>query len=256
MGFGIRMQRLWRLKAGVAVCLAFALVAAVSSLAKISLLPPSLESRSLEMATASTHVVVDTPRSSALDLRQDTYSFEGLRNRAVLLGNVMASLPVREFIAKRANVPVEVLRVAPPLTPELPRARVDPSNQRRTSDILRSNDQYRLSIQADPTVPVLDIYAQTPDRRSAEALANAVVDGLREQLESLAATQRTPQTDRIRLLQLGKARGAVINHSVDWQVAALAFFLTFAASCATLIFLARVREGWRLAALSERPAGG
>jgi hypothetical protein len=256
MGFGSRLNRLWQLKAGVIASLVLALIAAVWSLGRISLIPPEIKPRPLEMATASTHVVIDTPRSTLLDLRQDTYDLDGLTQRAVVLGNVIANGPVKESIARRAKVPVEVLSVAAPLTPEQPRARADAGNTKKASDILRSNDQYRLAIQANPTVPVLDIYAQTPDTESAEALANAAVDGLQAYLADLAQSAGTPEQKQIQLLQLGRARGAVINQGVHWQVALLAFVLTFALACATLIFLSRVRKGWRLEALSERPASG
>jgi hypothetical protein len=70
------------------------------------------------MATASTHVVVDTPTSAVLDLRRDTYSFEALRNRAVLLGNVIAGTTVRGAIAQRAHLSANVLRIQAPLTLE------------------------------------------------------------------------------------------------------------------------------------------
>jgi hypothetical protein len=256
MGLGIRMWRLWRLRAGVVISAVIALLAAAWSIEKPSFFPPGLTPRSLEMAAASTHVVVDTPTSTILDLRQDTYSIAGLTNRAVVLGNVMADGPVRESIARRARVPVGVLQVAPPLTPEQPQARVGPDQQRRTSDILKSTDQYRLSIEANPTVPVLDIYAQTPTVESAEALANAAVDALRAYLTGLAQSARTPRGQQVRLVQLGRARGALINQGLDWEVALLAFLITFGVSCATVIFLDRVKRGWRLAASSEQLAGG
>jgi hypothetical protein len=256
MGLGTSMRRLWQLRTGVAASVALALVVAVWSVAKISLFPPGLTPRSLEMASASTQVVVDTPKSSLLDLRQDTYSLEGLTNRAVLLGNVMASPTVRESIARRADVPVELIRVAPPLTPKQPRALAETGNQKRTRDILKLNDEYRLAIQANPTVPVLHIYAQTPTAESAQALANAAVDATRTYLADLAESDGTPKDEEIRLMQLGRARGAVINGGIEWQVAILAFLITLAAACATTIFVARVRDGWRLAALAERPVGG
>jgi hypothetical protein len=79
VGIGIRLRKLWRLKLGVAVSIALALFAAVWSVQKISLSPPGLSPRSLEMATASTHVLVDTPTSAMVDLRQDTYSVEASR---------------------------------------------------------------------------------------------------------------------------------------------------------------------------------
>ena len=256
MGFGARLRTLWGMKAGLAACLVVALVAAIWSLGKVSLIPPKLTTRSLEMATASTHVVVDTPRSTLLDLRQDTYELEALTKRAVLLGNVIANGSVRESIARKADIPVEVLHVDAPLTAKQPRARVEAGKEKKTSDILRSNDQYRLNIQANPTAPMLDIYAQTPTAESAAALANAAVSSLQAYLADLARSENTPETDQIQLLQLGSARGAVINEGVHWQVAFLVFVVTFALACATLIFLSRISAGWRMASLSEHPAGG
>jgi hypothetical protein len=254
MDFGVRLRRLSEMKVGLAGCLVIALIAAVWSLESVSLLPPKLTPRSLEMATASTHAVVDTPRSTLLDLRQDTYELEGLTKRAVLLGNVIANGPVKESIARQVGIPVTVLRVDAPLTAKQPRARVEAGNEKKASDILKSNNQYRLNIQANPTAPMLDIYAQTPTARSAEALANAAVKSLQDYLDDLARTQRTPEEAQIRLVQLGTARGTVINEGVHWQVAFLAFVLTFAFGCATLIFLSRVSRGWRIESLSERAA--
>ena len=149
-----------------------ALVVAVWSVSSISLVPPGLHSRDLKMATATTHVVVDTPKSSVLDLRQNTYDFQALTQRAILLGNVMANGPVRAAIATQAHVPVDALQVAPPLTPKQPRATVGTGPQPSVSDIAKSTQQYKLSIEANPTVPVLDIYAQAPDATTAAALAN------------------------------------------------------------------------------------
>lgn len=252
--FGMRMRMLWRMRRGVYACAALGLLVAVWSVAKVSLFPPGLTPRALEVATASTQVVVDTPRSTLLDLRQDNY-LETLTNRAVLLGNVMAIGKVRASIARRARIPADALEVTPPLTQKQPRALAAFGNKRRTSDILTLNDQYRLKIHVNPTVPVLYIYSQTPTAGSAELLANAAVDATRKHLSRLAQSTGTPETEQIRVTQLGRARGEVINAGIEWQVAFLAFLMTFAASCATLIFASRVKDGWRLAAMSERAAG-
>jgi hypothetical protein len=251
VGIGIRMRTLWGLKAGVLASLAVALLAALWSVDRISVLPPGLTPRSLEMATAAAHVVVDTPSSALLDLRQDTYSFEGLRNRAVLLGNVVSSSTVRQNIARRTHVPLEVLRIQAPLTAQQSAPAVDSDTARHTSDILRANDQYRLTLQANPSVPMLDFYAQAPTAQAAAALANVAVEELRAYLARLAVTQRTPAKAQIHVVQLGRAQGTVINKGINWQVALLTFLLTFGACCATVIFLSRVRAGWRIAALYE-----
>ena len=76
-------------------------------------------------------------------------------------------------------------------------------------------------------MPMLDIFAQAPTTTTATTLANAAVAGLRQYLSSTSASQRIPNRDQVRLLQLGQARGEVINHGVYWQVAVLVFLLTF-----------------------------
>lgn len=256
MRFGERLYRLWHLRTGVAISLAVALFVGVWSVAKISLMPPSLKPRSEQIATAVTHVLVDTPSSALLDLRQNTYGLEDLTNRAVLLGNVMGSALVRTSIARRAGVPLELLTIETPLTPRQPRAAVQQGNEKKTTDIFRSTDQYRLSIQANPTVPLLDIYAQSPTADSAAKLGNAAVQELQVYLARLATTEQTPAKDQINLVQLGRAEGTVVNKGIELQVAFVAFLLTLGLGCATTIFVSRVREGWRLAADKPAPSGG
>lgn len=248
----MRLRMLWRLKLGVVASVALATVAAVLSVSTVSLAPPKLTARSWDMATASSHVVIDTPTSALVDLRQDTYSLESLTNRGALLGNVMASAPVRQAIAARAKVPIELLEIDAPLTPQQPRPPADEGTQPKTSDIAASTNQYRLAIQAAPSVPLLDFVAQAPTPQSAAALANAATAELKAYLARLAAKQQIPPREQIRVVELGRAEGTVINAGIHWQVALVAFVLTLGASFATLIFLARVRRGWELAARSER----
>ncbi len=256
MKLGKRMWTMWHLKPWLAASAALALVVAVWSVASISLVPPGLHSRDLKMATATTHVVVDTPKSSVLDLRQNTYDFQALTQRAVLLGNVMANGPVRAQIATQAHVPVDALQIAPPLTPKQPRAAVGTGPQPSVSDLTKSTKQYKLSIEANPTVPVLDIYATAPDAATATALANGSVVALRQYIGQLGTTQQTPSKEQIRLLQLGSATGKVINNGIDLQVAIVVFLLTFAIACAASLFVSRIRRGWRSAALADQQTNG
>jgi hypothetical protein len=248
------MRLTWGVRTTVAVSTAVALLVAIWSVEKVSLFPPGLAPRSLEMAAASSEVLVDTPRSALVDLRQDTYQLSALTNRAVLVGNVMASAQVRESIARRANVPAEQLRVEPPLTPKQPRVIAENGNGKGTGDILKLNDQYRLAIRANPTVPILQIYSQAPTAESAEALTNAAVAAMQTHLARLAGTDQTPMDEQIRLVQLGKAHGGVINSGIEWQVAILAFILAFAAAFGAIMFLGQTVTRWRLMPLTGRPA--
>ena len=219
---------------------------------RVELSPPGLAPRSLQMGTASTRVLVDTPKTTVLDLRQGTYDFESLRNRALLLGNVMAGLPVREYIARRAGIPADVLRVSAPLTPEVPRAIEEAGNEKHATDILRSTNQYRLSVRSNPTVPILDVSAQAPTAKAAKALANAAVGGLQDYLDKVASAQAIDADQQVRLKQLGRARGGVINDGVGLQVGLVSFLLVFAASSAAVVFVSRVRRGRRAATVRLR----
>ena len=144
-------------------------------------------------------------------------------------------------------MPVERLRIQAPLTTSQPAPPVDSENARHTTDILKSTDQYRVNIKVNPTVPMIDIYAQTPTAESAAALANAAADEMKAYMAEVTAPQDIPLKDQVRAIQLGRADGDVINHGVKWQTAFIVFMLTLGICCATVIFLARVRAGWRQA---------
>jgi hypothetical protein len=249
------MRELWASKLGLKIALALALLAALRTVFGISLIPPGLERRSVDVATASTHVLVDTPRSSLTDLGQDVSEIQSLSQRAVILGNVMASPQVGEYIARRVGVPAQAIEAAGPLTPDQPRVLAGSESQPHASDILQRPDEYRLSIQANPTVPVLDVYSQAPDAEAAELLADGAVRGLQDYLAAVAAERGTPPSEQVQLEQLGRAQSGVINGGVSATLALAVFVLVFAAASAVVLFVARVRRGWSASEPIDPPAG-
>jgi len=256
MQLGRHLRELWRLRIGVLIVFALALFVALSSIDRVSLFPPGVKGRQLEIAAASTRVLIDSPRSEIIDLRTDTYDLTSLTSRADLIGNVMASAPVREYIARRAGIDPLRIQAVSPITANVPRSLVEPGSEKRASDILRSTDQYRLDIQASPSVPILSVSSQAPNKEAAERLANGAVDGLRDYLRALAIRQGTDPKKLVRLEQLGRARGGVINKGIGLQIALLAFIFVFTLGCCAVLFLARVRRGWSAAADSEHEDGG
>jgi hypothetical protein len=255
MQLGMHLRELWRARLGGLLALLIAIFVGLSSTYDVGVLPPKLAPRSLDMAAASAHALVDTPNTSMLDLRQNTDDFTGLTDRAVLLGNVMASLPVRQYIARRAHVPANRIVAITPTTPLYPRPIADPQNTRKASDLLRSTDQYRISIQANPTVPVLDIYAQAPTPAAAAALANGAIAGLRDYLGDVARDQAVPADKQVQIEQLGQARGSIITGGVRLQASLLSFFITFVLCCGAVLFISRVVRGWRAAKAEESAEG-
>ena len=252
MRFGMHLRELSRLPMGVGVSALLAAFAAVWSVAYISLAPPRLEPRALDMATAQAQVIVDTPYSAVLDLRQGVEEIEPLKNRAVLIGTLMASAAVRADIARRAGVPPERLQIVPPRTPEQPRPTAQSGQKKGPGDLFKSTDEYRLDIQANPTVPLLTIDAQAPTATASQELANAAVSGLGDYLGKLAASENAPKETQVKLRQLGTAKGHVINGGVQVQVMFVVFLLVFALSCAATMLIARLRRGWKLAGVTAQ----
>jgi hypothetical protein len=251
MALGRYMRELWSHKIGLGLTLFFALLAMTAVLYKVSLLPPAIESRSLGLSAASTQVIVDTPESILTDRRQNTYSLVSQTNRALLLGDVMASIPVREHIAERAGIDPAQLAVAGPVTPEEPRVIADTGKQPKTTDILKSPEEYRISIQANPTVPILDIATEAPSPEAAAKLADAAVGGLRDYVGDISTAARTPEKAEIVIRQLGHATGTSVNSGAKPEFALLAFLFVFLAGSAITLYAARVRRGWGSA--DERP---
>lgn len=248
-------RELATVRGGVAAALAFACLTTLALNFSVGLLPPRLEPRAPELAGASTQVLVDSPRSSLVDLRQDSYGLDGLSRRAVLMGTLLASPPVRERIARRAGIDPRLLRTSAPLTPEQSRALEIPGSEPRVTDLVRGTQSYSLSFRVHPSVPVVDIYAEAPDPEAAASLADAAVAGLADYLAEVAARERTAPEAQVELRQLGPPSGGVVNDGVGLAWATLTFALAFAVAGGALVLWARIRRGWRAAPVRS-PAGG
>jgi len=241
MDLGRHLHELFTLRRSAVICLLLATLAALNMIYHL----PSFQPRAVEMASATTEVLVDTHKSAVHDLRQGSSEFQKMTNRAVLIGNVMASPPVLLYIGRRAGVNPQVIRAQPPLTVDFPRPLSGFGEDPKTRDLLRSTDQYRIDIQANPTVPILQVYAQAPSAKAAATLANASVDGLRDYLEATAKAQGTPAGDIVRLSPLGRAHGKVITGGIRWQLAFVTFIVVFGLSAATAVLLSRIQRGWK-----------
>jgi hypothetical protein len=255
MELGKHLNELLRQRVAAAICFALAAFAALTVSYDVDLLPPKITPRSVEIASATTQMLVDGRVSTVLDLRQGAGDIEGMTNYSVLIGNLMVSEPVLRFVGRRAGVPPSAIRGQAPLTADFPRPFTGVGQDPETKDLLRSTDQYRLNIQTNPAVPMIEIFAQAPTAKAAATLANASVTGLRDYLAEVAKARGTAPKDQVTLTQLGHADGAVINGGARPQVIALTFFIVFALSAATAVFLGRVRRGWTQAVEDEHEDG-
>jgi hypothetical protein len=132
----------------------------------------------------------------------------------------------------------------------------DPNNKRRTTDLLKSNNEYRIDVEANPTVPILGIYTEARTKALAVALANAAVQGLNDYVTNVAQNQGVKAAAQVRLLQLGAAEGGTVTPGAATQLMAIVFLLTFAFACTISVVLARLVRGWRTARDAHRRDGG
>ena len=232
------------------LCVGLALLAGLWSVQRITLVPPGVEPRTHEIATASTRALVDAPRSTLVNLGVNTNDLGGSVSRALLISNVMTSAPVREYIARRAGIPADAIQITSPITPDFPRPLSSRTKRYSATDILKRPDEFRLSLHNNPTVPMIDVYAEAPTPDAAKRLANGAIEGTRDYLAALGAQQRIPPAERVLLRQLGAAEGETINDGIDLKVAVLSFLLVLFATSALAWLLGRVQRGWRQAELA------
>jgi hypothetical protein len=245
------------MKLGLAIAVAVGLLAATRILFSISIVPPALGDNSLQLSSASTQVLVDTPDSALVDLRQTTYDIDSLTNRGVLVGNVMASPQVREMVGKRAGVPARQVTITPPLTADQPRPLSGTGHDPSVTDLVASPGQPRVTVEASPTSPVLTIRAEASDPDLARRLADGTVTATRDYMSQIADLEATPTDSRVKLIQLGPASGGVVNSGAPVAMAVLAFVAAFGLTCVVVLFVARVRSGWSgRADLGGNPAAG
>ena len=120
----------------------------------------------------------------------------------------------------------------------------EPDSEQRANQLLNVGRPYRIEAQADPARPLLNVYTQAPTPAEARALADASVVALREQLAERALAQHIPPRYQLRLEQLGRARGAVVNGGTEPQIAVLTFLVAFGLSFAMLVLARVLQEGF------------
>jgi hypothetical protein len=232
------LRELWRLRLLVVVVALIALLAGLAVAFKL----PSLESRKYEVGVATASVLVDTPNSQVVEVAPKGSDTLGVR--ANLIANLMAEGVVKSAIAQRAGIPPERLE-------GIAESAGAPAEKPPSSA-----DAYVLTMRVVSTfdgdrLPIIEIEAQAPDAPRAAKLAGAAVTGLRDYLDSKAASEEVPDADRLRVSGLGspQARDVVRGPKSVFAVAAVLF--VFALGCGTILGVLALVRGWRIAAEME-----
>jgi hypothetical protein len=196
-----------------------AVVAAASSIAWIHFSPLAVGLKQVAFSTATTQFYVASRQSlSNTDVRPDLFS-----EHAQALAQMMTSPELRGYIARAAAIPASRLAVDGPVANNLQRTQQEPTEQKRSSQILTEGDPYRLTLDDDPATSVIAVTAQAPTEDGAIALADGAGSGLAQYVIALERKTGDAPADGVEISQLAPAVATPPRIGGEAQVAGFTF---------------------------------
>jgi hypothetical protein len=214
----VRRKRVWLL-----LGLPLAALAALSTIASISFLPPSIHSKSIAYAIASSELSVETSSSSGNT--PELTRLYPLPEWAAVLAEEMTSPQMRGLIAKTAGIPANELAIDGPVSADLQRTQQEPTGEKRSYQLLAEGDLYRVTLDTDKYLPAIAIAAQAPSEDGALELVEAVDRAAHSYLTSVETSAHTAPPERVHVSPLQPV--VITGGSGGHTVAALVFLLTY-----------------------------
>lgn len=244
MAFVDTIRQLWQRKGLVAIVLVLAVFAAILTAYQVSVSPPGLHKRTLQVSVASSQILVDSPKSTLVS-GGSTDTFDALATRAKIYGQYLSSLEARRQIAKKVGVPPATIATAGPYSPETGQTAYEaqPAGE-RANELLKEGAINRLVFTAQEGVPILSVSSQAPTTERAVALANASFQVLTDYVNSLEAEDK-PVSDGVSLRELGTPQGGTLGSSNGMILMALAFLAVFGLGCAAILLVPGFARRWR-----------
>jgi capsular polysaccharide biosynthesis protein len=244
MAFVDTIRQLWQRKGLVVVVLVLAVFAAILTAYQVSISPPGLHKRTLQVSVASSQILVDSPKSTLVS-GGSTDTFDALATRAKIYGQYLSSLEARRQIAKKVGVSPATISTAGPYSPETGQTVYEsqPAGE-RANELLKEGAVNRLVFTAQEGVPILSVSSQAPTTERAVALANASFQVLTDYVNSLEAEDK-PVSDGVTLRELGTPQGGTLGSSNGMILMALAFLAVFGLGCAAILLVPGFARRWR-----------
>lgn len=234
------LRALWhrRILVGAALVLA---IAAGWVLAFRPSFPP--QTRSYHVGVATTSLLVDTPKSQVVEVAPE--GSEMLGSRANVLANLMVDGEVKDGIARRIGLPPKKL-IATALTADgsaVP-PKLNADSYAFTATVVTTSDMSE--------VPIIRVETQAPDVDRSIKLANAVIGGLTDYLNSKATTETVSDQRRLRVTGLGSAQAHLAARGPGLMIGAAATIFLFVGGCVAILSVSAVARGWRESLAAEQ----
>jgi hypothetical protein len=241
----LRRRRRW-----IAVGVAAAGLAALTSVVSLSLFPPSIHKKPLAFSTARVQMLVDTSASSFLDTQADIWV---LNERTPIIGLMLSSPAALDYIGHAAGIPGNKIAAEAPLANNLQRSQVEPTADKRAIQIVGERDLYRLEFDQSSTLPIIGVRAQAPTARAAATLANAVPRGFDAYLHDLSHTP--PSSHEVGVRALTTAVGSPVSSRADLEVGMFVFVVVFVFWCGLVLIASSLLDALRIARGGQTAAG-
>lgn len=237
------LRALWHRRVLVGLVVVLSVAAGWALAFKPTSFPP--ESRAYHVGVATASLLVDTPKSQVVEVAPE--GSEMLGSRANVLANLMVDGEVKDGIAARVGVPSRKL-LATALTADgsavPPKLKAD--SWAFTATVVTTSDMSEL--------PIIRIETQAPTVAQSITLANAVVTGLTDYLNSKASTETVSDRRRLRVTGLGAPQAHLAARGPGLMMgAAAALFLLFT-GCVAILAISAVARGWQESVAAEAEA--
>jgi hypothetical protein len=195
-------------------------------------------------------MLVDTSASSLVDTQTDIWV---LNERTPIIGLMMSSPAALDYIGRAAGIPGNKIAAEAPLANNLQRSQVEPTADKRATQIVGERDLYRLEFDQSSTLPIIDVLVQAPTARTAAALANAVPRGFDAYLRDLS--HAPPSSHEVGVRALTTAVGSPVSSRADLQVGLLVFVVVFVLWCGLVLIASSLLDAFAVARGGENASG-
>jgi hypothetical protein len=257
MEFVSILRDLWQRRLIVAVLIVLGVVAALAVNYKL----PSFEKRSLELGSASSQILVDSPESTLVE-GAESNSLAILSTRARIYAQYLSSPEARASIAKKAGLSPAQLSAKGPFSTEAGTRNYDPQPAEvRAGDISDEKSGYRLVFTAQEDVPIITVSAQAPSAAEAISIAEASFTTLSRYVSKLQAgvvRNGSPATDAlvsdrgVVVRELGRPEGGTLGGGNNLMMMIFAFAAIVGLGCVAIPVIQGVVRYWRLLDQAER----
>jgi hypothetical protein len=210
-------------------------------------LPP--ESRQYTVWLASADILVDTADSQVVDSKGP--DFLSLANRTSLLGNLIATKPLRTAIGERAGVDSSTLVVVPPAntsTSTTGGVGLTPTPVSTAGRDVPDSEATVLTVSTDASLPILRVTAQAPDAATAARLTTATSTELAEHLKTVGATEEIPAPRKLVLRPLAAPTPSPVTRGTSRSLGILVAIMLALLACGAIVTAPMIARRWRSAA--------